>query len=461
MAVFVLDRRGKPLMPCSEKRARLLLERGRARVHRLVPFAIRLVDRRVEDSVLQPLRLKLDPGSKATGLALVRDTEEVNVTTGEIERGAVVLNLFELVHRGAAIRKALQQRSGHRRRRRSANLRYRAPRFLNRARREGWLAPSLQHRGDTGMAWVERLRRWAPVTALSVERVRFDLQQLQNPEISGVEYQQGTLQGYEVKEYVLEKFRRTCVYCDAQHVPFNVDHVVAKANGGSDRVSNLACACIPCNDDKSDRWVEEFLAHDPARLAKLQAQIKAPLRDAAAVNSTRWALWRALVATDLPVETASGGCTKWNRHRLDIPKTHALDAACVGAVVAVSGWQRPTLTIVATGRGAYQRTRLTAHGFPRGFLLRQKQVHGFRTGDLAKAVVPSGKYAGTCVGRVAIRARPSFALQTPTVVFDVHPKYLQQLQRGDGYGYRQQPKTERVSPPTKRHALGRSTHASI
>ncbi len=102
MAVLVLDKRKKPLMPCSEKRARLLLERGRARVHRMVPFTIRLVDRLQEDSSLQPVRLKIDPGSKTTGMALVREKETVDATTGEILRTFTVLMLLELKHRGHA-----------------------------------------------------------------------------------------------------------------------------------------------------------------------------------------------------------------------------------------------------------------------------------------------------------------------------------------------------------------------
>ena len=173
MSVFVLDRSGLPLMPCSEKRARKLLAAARARVHRLVPFVIRLVDRHADSCALQPLRIKLDPGSKTTGLALVRDTETVDATTGESQRGAAVLSLLELVHRGRQISEALTARRSMRRRRRG-NLRYRAPRFLNRARRAGWLAPSLQHRVDTTLAWVTRIRRWAPVTAISSELVRFD-----------------------------------------------------------------------------------------------------------------------------------------------------------------------------------------------------------------------------------------------------------------------------------------------
>ena len=190
MAVFVLDRSGRPLMPCTEKRARLLLERGRACVHKVMPFTIRLVDRQAKDCEFQALRIKLDPGSKTSGIALVR----------EAEGGAVaVLNLLELMHRGKQISQALTARRGHRRQRRS-KLRYRAPRFLNRGNKKpGWLAPSLQHRVDTTLAWVNRLQRLAPVSSISTELVRFDMQALENPEIQGAQYQQGTLAGYEVR----------------------------------------------------------------------------------------------------------------------------------------------------------------------------------------------------------------------------------------------------------------------
>ena len=140
-------------MPCSEKRARLLLARDRARVHRVVPFVIRLRDRNANCSEFQPLRLKLDPGSKTTGLALVRDIVTPSKESGELIRGAAVVNLFELVHRGRQISEALTARRAMRCRRRG-KLRYRAPRFSNRTRSTGWLAPSLQHRVDTTKAWV-------------------------------------------------------------------------------------------------------------------------------------------------------------------------------------------------------------------------------------------------------------------------------------------------------------------
>ncbi|WP_025140929.1 RNA-guided endonuclease IscB [Achromobacter sp. DH1f] len=436
MSVFVLDYSGKPLMPCSEKRARKLLAACRARVHRLVPFVIRLVAHRAGTCNFQPLRIKLDPGSRATGLALVRDVETVDAATGCILRGAAVLTLMELVHRGRQISEVLTARRNTRRRRRG-NLRYRAPRFRNRTRRAGWLAPSLQHRVDTTLAWVIRVRRWAPVTAISSELVRFDLQALENPEISGIEYQQGTLSGYEVREYLLEKWDRKCAYCDATGVPLQIEHLHARARGGSNRIANLALACGPCNQKKAALPLEAFLAKDPGRMARIQAQAKRPLKDGAAVNATRWALANGLTVTGLPVELSSGGRTKYNRSQLGVPKTHALDAACVGSVDAIKAWRRPTLQVKCTGRGSYQRTRLDKYGFPRGYLMRCKAVRGFQTGDLVRADVPaSSKKAGRYVGRVAVRASGSFNIQTGSeVVQGISHKHCRIVQRSDGYGY--------------------------
>lgn len=441
MAVFVLDRSGKALMPCSEKRARLLLARGRARVHRVLPFVIRLIDRRVADCALQPLQLKLDPGSKVTGLVLVRPVEQIDTHTGEVTNGVAVLNLFELVHRGRQISEALTARRAMRRRRRNANLRYRAPRFRNRGNKQrGWLAPSLRHRVDTTLAWVKRLQRWAPVNGIAQELVRFDMQQIENPEIAGVEYQQGALAGYEAREYLLAKWGRECCYCGAKDAPLNIEHIVPKAKGGTNRISNLAIACIPCNTKKGAKSIEEFLTGKPERLAKIKAQQKRPLKDAAAVNATRWALFNALKATGLPVTTGSGGQTKYNRHILEIPKTHALDAACVGRVDTISDWRKPTLSIKCSGRGSYQRTRLDSFGFPRGYLTREKSIKGFRTGDMVMATVPTGKKAGIHVGRVAVRASGSFNIQKQGVVVQgISYKHCRIVQRGDGYGYSQLP----------------------
>ncbi|GJL64432.1 MAG: hypothetical protein NPIRA04_30860 [Nitrospirales bacterium] len=441
MAVFVLDKRKQPLMPCSEKRARLLLDRGRAVVHRAVPFTIRLRDRRVEDSAIQPVRLALDPGSKVTGLAVVRETKQADLKTGEVRRERAVLTLFELSHRGEAIRKSLDQRRVFRRARRNRKTRYRAPRFNNRRRPKGWLPPSLRHRLETARTWVHRFQRLAPVVAVSQELVRFDTQAMENPEISGVEYQQGTLYGYEVREYLLEKWGRKCVYCSAKGRPLEIEHIIPRSRGGTDRVSNLTVACRSCNQAKGNRDVRDFLKSQRKRLMRILSHAKSSLKDAAAVNSTRWALFNVLAETGLNMEAGTGGRTKWNRTRLGIPKTHTLDAVCVGRVDFVSGWQCPVLSIRATGRGSYQRTRLTRHGFPRGYLMRHKRVRGFQTGDYVRAEVPTGKWSGIHVGRVAVRSSGRFNIQKPQgVVQGIHARYCTLIQRADGYGYAVQSK---------------------
>ncbi|PFG54907.1 HNH endonuclease [Marinobacter sp. LV10R520-4] len=433
MSVFVLDKRKHPLMPCTERRARLLLSRRRAVVVRAYPFTIRLKNR--TGDVTQPLRIKIDPGSKATGIAVVREN-------GQKQH---VLALMELVHRGRQISKSLDQRRAFRRRRRN-QLRYRAPRFLNRTKPKGWLAPSLQHRVDTTRSLVNRLRSLVPVVSISQELVRFDRQKMENPEVSGVEYQQGTLLGYEIREYLLEKWGRECAYCADTDTPLQIEHIDPKANGGSNRISNLTLACRPCNQEKDRKSLVSFFAtskrlkNHQAKLDRILKQCKKPLRDASAVNSTRWALHQTLKQTGLPVEVGTGGRTKFNRRRLNIPKTHALDAACVGEVEIVEGWDVPTLAIKATGRGSYKRTRLTKHGFPRGYLMRQKQVQGFQTRDMVRAVVPAGTKAGTWQGRVAVRKTGSFNIQTSSgAIQGISHRHCVLTQRADGYGYHIQP----------------------
>lgn len=174
--------------------------------------------------------------------------------------------------------------------------------------------------------------------------------------LEGVEYRYGTLHGTEVREYLLTKWKRRCVYCGAIGVPLNMDHIHPRSEGGSDRVSNLTLACVPCNQAKGNRPIEDFLAHQPKLLAKILSRGKAPLRDAAAVNSTRWALWRSLESAFPAVNADSGGRTKWNRTRSGLPKTHNLDALCVGVLHNVTAYPNTVLTAVAGGRGRYRRT---------------------------------------------------------------------------------------------------------
>ena len=178
------------------------------------------------------------------------------------------------------------------------------------------------------------------------------------------------------------------------------------------------------------------MAGRPERLRRVLAQAKAPLSAAAAVNATRRVLFEALRRTGLPVTGSSGGRTKFNRTRLGIPKSHALDAACVGETPALKGWRQGVLAIRAMGRGSYARTRVDRSGFPVGYLMAEKSVRGFRTGDIVRATVPSGKRRGVHVGRVAVRRTGSFNVQTAQgTVQGISHRHCRVVQRGDGYGY--------------------------
>lgn len=177
--VFVCDTEKRPLNPVRPGLARRLLNTGKAAVFRNYPFTIIL--KVVATASSESITLKLDPGSKTTGIALLFDSK--------------VIFGAELTHRGQAIKASLDSRRALRRGRRNRHTRYRQARFLNRTRQKGWLAPSLQHRVETTLTWVNKLRRLAPINSIVQELVRFDLQQLENPEISGLEYQQGILCG--------------------------------------------------------------------------------------------------------------------------------------------------------------------------------------------------------------------------------------------------------------------------
>ena len=281
--VFVIDTDKQPLDPIHSAQARQLLRNKKVAIFRRFPFTIILKESR-SDSPVSPLRLKLDPGAKTTGTALVNDL------TGEVVFAA------ELKHRGFAIRESLTSRRQLRRSRRTRKTRYRQPRFLNRTRPEGWLAPSLQSRIENIKTWVKKLRNLARIEAISQELVRFDMQLMTNPDIQGKEYQQGTLAGYETREYLLEKWGRQCAYCGVKDVPFQVEHIHPRAKGGSNSITNLALSCEKCNTKKGTKDIKDFLKKDASKLEKILKQAKRPLADAAAVNTTRFALLEVLKA---------------------------------------------------------------------------------------------------------------------------------------------------------------------
>ena len=428
--VFVLDQKGRPLMPMHPARARKLLKAGRARVHHVTPFVIRLVDRLVEDSQVDGVEVGIDPGSKSTGVSVFIDQQ--GIRTGLVS--------IEVQHQGGLIHKKMQQRANYRRRRRSANLRYRAPRFDNRTKPKGWLAPSTQHRVDSTVSVVNRIRRYAPVTLLHQETTAFDTQKMQDPTITGLDYQHGTLFGFEVRAYLREKFNYACTYCGAKDVRLQIDPIVPAAQGGSSRVSNLALACVACNHAKSGRdlteWAKDYFgtARGATIAARVRSQLKTPLRDASVMNATRYALQRRLESTGLELTTSTGARTAWNRRQLNIPKTHTLDALCVGEFTGVAVYPDRALVAASSGRGTYARTITDAFGFPRITRPRTKSVFGFQTGDHVRAVVPRGKHQGVHVGRVAVRTSGSFNIVTASGTRQgINHKHCQIIQRNDGW----------------------------
>ncbi len=431
MFVFVLDKNKQPLNPTHPARARRLLKSSRAAVFRRYPFTIILHDREAHESTTTDYRLKIDPGAKTTGLAILQNEK--------------VVWAGELTHRGFAIRDSLTARRQIRRARRNRKTRYRAARFNNRRRCNGWLAPSLNSRLQNILTWVKRLIKICPITAISQELVRFDLQKLQNPEISGIEYQQGFLVGYEIREYLLEKFNRKCVYCGATDTRLEIEHVNPRSKGGSDRLNNLVLACHTCNQAKGNKTIHEFLSGKQDLLHEVLAQLKKTLADAAAVNTTRWALFERLKATGLPIETGTGGQTKYNRCRQHLPKTHWLDAACVAASTPECFKILVTkpLSIKAEGWGCRQMVSTDKRGFPvinkEGHLAtksRSPVQFGFRTGDIVRAIVPTGKHKGVHVGKVTVRKSGAFDVVSSGIKRQsIRWKYCTPLHRKDGYTY--------------------------
>ena len=422
--VFVIDTDKRPLDPIHSAQARQFLKNKKAAIFRQFPFTIILKESR-PDSPVSPLRLKLDPGAKTTGMALVNDS------TGEVVFAA------ELKHRGFAIRDALTSRRQLRRSRRARKTRYRQPRFLNRTRLGGWLAASLQSRIENIKTWVNKLRNFAQIEAISQELVRFDMQLMANPDIQGKEYQQGTLAGYETREYLLEKWGRQCAYCGVKDVPFQVEHIHPRSKGGSNSITNLTLSCEKCNTKKGTTDIKDFLKKDPSRLEKILKQAKRPLADAASVNTTRFALLFVLKATGLPVETGSGGLTKFNRSQQKVEKTHWIDAACVGQLTPTLNIKgvKPLL-ITANGHGSRQSCRTDKFGFPSKYVPRFKFVKDFQTGDIVKAVVIKGKKIGAYIGRVAVRTSGSFNISTASgLIQGISHKYCKSIHKKDGYEY--------------------------
>ena len=296
LRVPVLNMRGKPLMPMRFRKARVFLKEDKAIVVQRSPFTIQL--KYPSGETKQALKLGIDAGYSNIGFSTI--TEKSELLSGEL---TLRKRISKLIEQKRHYRRARRNRLWHR------------PRFNNRSIPEGWFAPSIQHKLETHLRLIEKLKKILPVTEITVEVASFDQQKLQNPEIKGVEYQQGELQGYEVREYLLEKWKHKCAYCGKSNLPLEIEHIIPKSRGGTDRVSNLTIACHKCNQKKGNQTAAEF-GHPI-----IQKKAKQTLKSAAFMNIVRWRL-----VNTLKCGWTYGYITKHARIKLDMEKSHVNDA---------------------------------------------------------------------------------------------------------------------------------------
>jgi len=292
LKVYVLNMREKPLMPCSPRKARVLLKEGKAKVVRRSPFTIQLLIATGE--TVQPITLGIDPGYSNIGLSAVTEKLEVFSAEVELRKGLVKLN---------------SNRRMYRRIKRN-RLWYRPPRFLNRisCKKEGWLAPSIKHRFDSHIRIVNFVKSLLPITKIIVEANNFDIQKIKNPDIKGVEYQEGAMKDfYNVREYVLYRDGYQCRSCRKRNTGLEVHHIESRKIG-SNSPENLVTLCIICHKKATKEDI---------KFSKSSRGFK----EATFMSTVRWKLVEALKA-----EVTYGYLTKLKRKELKLFKSHINDA---------------------------------------------------------------------------------------------------------------------------------------
>ncbi|HEY5555418.1 RNA-guided endonuclease IscB [Acetobacterium sp.] len=307
---YVLDQNGNPLMPTERGgKVRILLKTKKAKVVCRNPFTIQLLYD--SKAFTQPVTLGIDSGYAEVGYSAVTETKELMGGTLKLLTGQ---------------KNRLKERRIYRRIRRN-RLRYRQSRFSNRARKKGWLAPSIQHKLDSQLRFIERIKKLLPITKTIIEVASFDTQKILKPDIEGLEYQEGAQKDFwNVREYVLHRDNHQCQNPDctnkASQPILRVHHIVFRDNGGTDKPSNLITLCTQCHVSKNHQ-AGQFL-HDWMQNGK-----KAPsLKGATFMTMVRWRLVDILKdvgATDI----AYGYQTKSNRITLGLEKSHHNDAFCI------------------------------------------------------------------------------------------------------------------------------------
>ena len=303
--VYVISKAGQPLMPTTRHgKVRHLLKDGKAKVINRCPFTLQLLYESTEYT--QPISLGIDAGSKHIGVSATTETKVVYEADVELRNDIVDL---------------LSTRRQNRRTRRNRKTRYRKPRFDNRTRRDGWLAPSVNQKVQTHLTVVDKVCRMLPVTNIVVETASFDIQKIKNPNVEGIGYQQGEqLNFWNVREYVLFRDGHVCQCCKGKSKDpvLNVHHIESRKTGGN-APNNLITLCETCHKGYHNGTVQlPKTIHRGMRF-----------RDAAFMGIMRWTFYNELKARYPDVSMTYGYITKNTRIRYGLPKEHYIDARCI------------------------------------------------------------------------------------------------------------------------------------
>ena len=303
MFVYVINKHGEALMPCKPRKARLLLKQNKAKIAKRAPFTIQLLHG--SSGYKQDISLGVDAGTKHIGLSAT--TEKKVLFEGEVQLRT-------------DIQKLLATKREFRRARRNRKTRYRMPRFLNRKKDKGWLAPSVQHKVDSHIKLIDRVHDILPIKHITVEVAQFDTQKIKNPHIEGIEYQQGEQLGFwNVREYVLFRDKHTCQRCKGRSKDkiLNVHHIESRQTGG-DSPSNLITLCKSCHTEIHKKGLE----HTIKRSEK-------SLRDASQMTVMRWFIYNGLKEIYPHARLTYGYITKNTRIKNSLEKSHMVDARCI------------------------------------------------------------------------------------------------------------------------------------
>ena len=358
--VYVISKSGKPLMPCENVIARLLLKSGRAKVKSKRPFTIKLTIETTEYT--QPLTLGVDTGSGTVGNAVSDDDGHI-------------LYMSEVKLRND-IKDRMGQRRKYRRNRRSRKTRYRKCRFLNRRAsiRKDRFPPTLVSKLHAHIREIEFIKSILPITRLVLECGQFDMQLMRDPSIRCDKkihwaYQKGPNYGFaNTKEMVLNRDNYTCQYCGGKHKDsrLNVHHIQFRSSGGSDEPENLITLCSTCHS---------LLHKGKIKLDKIGVK-KGTLNHATQMNIIRSQLLKLYPNA---IETF-GYVTKENRQYLNLPKEHCIDACVIASCGLPISIRSLSYKKICVPCGDFQQTK----GIRSEQKLNIKKICGFRKFDLIK-----------------------------------------------------------------------------